>query len=113
MQPCRRAKARILHGLGDRIAISLLLFGGFRRWQQEVYRTRTAEGFGKRGGIAHIGRERFRVFIHKALQASRVAPDDAHLLALREKEIGDDRAGMAESPLKSHTISFGNNVVNS
>src|SRR5580700_8427398 len=94
----RVAKARILHGLGDPIAISLLLFRRFRRWQQQVCRTRTAEGFGKRSGIAHISRERLSAFVHKALQSSRVAPNDAHLLALREKEIGDDRAGMAGRP---------------
>src|SRR6202451_1122783 len=94
----RVAKARIFHGRGDRIAISLLLFRGFRRWQQQVCRTRTAEGFGERSGIAHISRERLRTFVHKALQSSRVAPNDAYLLALREKEIGDDRAGMAGRP---------------
>src|SRR5580658_5741345 len=92
------AKARFPYGLGDRIAISLLLFRGFRRWQQQVCSTRTAEGFGKRSGIAHISRERLSAFVHKALQSSRVAPNDAHLLALREKEIGDDRAGMAGRP---------------
>src|SRR5580693_532377 len=42
------AKARFLYGLGDRIAISFLLFRGFRRWQQQVGRTRTSEGFGER-----------------------------------------------------------------
>src|ERR1700693_1675561 len=88
------AKARFPYGLGDRIAISLLLFRRFRRWQQQVCRTRTSEGFGERSGIAHISRERLRAFVNKALQSSRVAPNDAYLLALREKNIGDDRASV-------------------
>src|SRR5580698_10354815 len=102
------AKARFLYGLGDRIAISFLLFRRFRRWQQQVGRSRTCEGFGERSGIAHISRERLRSFVNKALQSSLVTPDDTHLLALREKDIGDDRAGMAGRP-QNHVLFIRNN----
>src|SRR5258707_2255470 len=75
----RVAQAGFLHGLSDPIAISLLVLPGFRRWQQQVCRARTAESFGERSRIAQISRERFSAFVHKALESSRVASHDAHL----------------------------------
>ena len=63
----RVAQAGFLHSLRNRVALSLLVLPGFRRWQQQVCRARTAEGFGERSRIAHISRERFRAFVHKAL----------------------------------------------
>ena len=79
----RVAQAGLLHGFGDRIALSLLVFAGRDRGQHQVCRARIAEGFGERSRITHVGRERFAAFAHKALQSPRVAPHDAHLLALR------------------------------
>ena len=79
----RVAQAGLLHGFRDRIALSLLVLPGFHWRQHQVCRARTAEGFGERSRIAKFGRERFRAFAHKALQSLRVAPHDAHLLALR------------------------------
>src|SRR5260221_117906 len=73
----RVAQAGLLHGLRDPIAISLLVFTGFRRRQHQVCRARTAEGFGERSRIADVGRERFRALAHKGLQSPRVIGRDA------------------------------------
>src|ERR1700722_15121958 len=79
----RVAQAGLLHGFCDPIAVSLLILpGGYGRHYQ-VGRERTAEGFGERSRIADAGRERFRAFAYKELQSPRVAPDYAHLPALR------------------------------
>jgi hypothetical protein len=40
---------------------------GFGRWQQQVCRARTAEGFSERSRIAQISRECFCAFVDKAL----------------------------------------------
>src|SRR5271168_2485835 len=80
----RVAQAGLLHSFRNRIALARLAFPGFHRWQQEVCGSRTAESFGDRSRVAQISRERFRTFVHKALESPRVAAHDAHLLALRE-----------------------------
>src|SRR5271170_7251516 len=94
----RVAQAVLPHSFRNRIALSLLDLTGFHRWQQEVCGSRTAESFGDRSRVAQISRERFRTFVHKALESPRVAAHDAHLLALREQKIGDDRAGVPARP---------------
>src|ERR1700722_20789636 len=77
----RVTQAGFLHSVRDRIAISLLVLPGFRRWQQQVRRPRTTESFAESSRVADGGHEGFRAFVHKALQSSDVAPHDAHLLA--------------------------------
>src|ERR1700688_3904268 len=67
----------------DRIALPLLALPGFRRRRHQVCRARTAEGFGERSRIAHVGRERFRALAHETVQPLQVTPHNAHLLALR------------------------------
>src|SRR5260221_7002531 len=79
----RVPQARVLHGCCYRIALSLLLFTGVQRRQEQVRRARATEGFSERLRIAQVGRVRFGAAAHEALQAPHVAPDDAHLLALR------------------------------
>src|SRR5271167_3645065 len=75
------AQAGPLHSFRNRVAIPLLVLPGFRRWQQQVGRACTTEGFSERSRVANISRESFRAFVHKALQSPRVAPHGAHLLA--------------------------------
>src|ERR1700746_472527 len=79
----RVTQAGLRYGLRDRIALSLLLFPGGNRRQQQVCCTRAAEGFGERSRVAHVARERFRALTHEALQSSCVATYDAYLLALQ------------------------------
>src|SRR5271163_2610808 len=77
----RVAQAGLLRGFRDRIALSLLVLPGGNRWQHQVRRVRTAEGFGERNRVAHVAREGLRAFTHEALQSFWVATYDAHLLA--------------------------------
>jgi hypothetical protein len=79
----RVTQARLPSGLRDRIALSFLVFPRGNRRQHQVCCTRAAEDFGERSRVAHVARERFRALAHKALQSLRIAPRDAHLLALR------------------------------
>jgi len=92
------AQAGLLHGFRDRVALSLLVFPGDNRRQHQVCRARASEGFGERNRIAHVARERLCAFTHKALQSSCVATYDAHLLALQEQGVGDDRTGVPARP---------------
>src|SRR5713101_4402782 len=79
----RVTQVGLRHGLRYRIALSLLVFPGGNRRQQQVCCTSAAEGFGERNRVAYVAREHLRAFTHKALQSSCVATYDAHLLALR------------------------------
>jgi hypothetical protein len=79
----RVTEAGLRHGLRDRIALSLLVFPGGNRRQQQVCSAGAAEGFGERSCIAQVARERLSAFTDKALQSSSVATYDAHLLAPR------------------------------
>src|ERR1700730_4702835 len=62
----RITQAGLRYGLRDRIALSLLVFPGGNRRQQQVCCTRAAEGFGERSRVAHVARERFRDLTYKA-----------------------------------------------
>src|SRR5271169_164282 len=77
----RVAQAGLLRGFRDRIALSLMVFPGGNRRQQQVRRARASEGFGERSRIAYVARERLRALTHEALQSSCVTTYDAHLLA--------------------------------
>src|SRR6266481_5613210 len=68
------AQAGLRHGFRYRIALPLLVLPGFRRRRHQVRRARTAEGFGERSRIAHVGRERFRALAYKTVQSPQVAP---------------------------------------
>src|SRR5579863_4143016 len=79
----RVTKAGLRHGLRDRIALSLLVFPGGDRRQQQVCCIRATEGSGEISRVADVARERFRALAHKTLQSFWVAPLDAYPLALR------------------------------